>query len=108
MALTRSLQPGVLRARQRVDLLVEDQVTHRAAGVRLGGLLFLLTTGCAVMVHEAVQRDIDENFKQGVAARSNGSSEEDSRTCPPNKIQHEDCRVTPCKVTCEDPKGAEH
>lgn len=79
---------------------------RRIAGARLWGILFLLNMSCAVTLREAVQKDVDENFKQGAAARVDDTDGEASGACPPNKIQHEDCRVTPCKVTCEDPKGS--
>jgi hypothetical protein len=75
---------------------------------QLGGLLFFLNTACAVIVHEAVQRDVDGNFTPDPKTTSQDTDGDASRICPPNKIQHEDCRVTPCKVTCEDPKDSKH
>ncbi len=67
----------------------------------------LLGTGCATMIHEAVQRDMYEYGKNQPEKSPAAAQEEDTdRICPPDKLQVEDCRVIPCKVTCEDPKKA--
>ena len=77
---------------------------RRAASAGIWGLLFFLGTGCATIIREAVQRDIDANKNlQGKEAIA-GEADEPFQDCPPGKIYVEDCRVTPCKVTCEDPK----
>ena len=62
--------------------------------------------GCAATLHEAVQRDMYENARNQPAGRKAESLNKDEETpwvCPPGRIQTEDCRVLPCKVTCEEP-----
>jgi hypothetical protein len=67
--------------------------------------LFFLGTGCATIIHEAVERDIDENkHLQGKEIRAATAAGKGLPECPDGKILYEDCRVTPCLVTCEDPK----
>lgn len=71
----------------------------------MGGLLFFLGTGCATIIHEAVQRDLDENnHLPGKESRAREQNDEALEACPPGQIQYEDCRVTPCKVTCAEPQ----
>jgi hypothetical protein len=67
--------------------------------------LFFLGTGCATIIHEAVQKDLDANKPVlGKEARAGERDDEALEACPDGKILYEDCRVTPCKVTCEDPE----
>ena len=69
------------------------------------GLLFFLGTGCVTIIHEAIERDLNENARgQSTEVKSAQLHEDPSRICPDDKVQVKDCRVTPCKVTCEDPK----
>ncbi len=78
---------------------------RRFASTAVWGFFFILGTGFATIIHEAVQRDIDENKQlQGKEGRAAAADDEPLLTCPPGKIYYEDCRVTPCKVTCEEPK----
>jgi|GEM_PF-3372128 len=78
---------------------------RRAVSLGIWGLLFFLGTGCATIVREAVQRDINENVREANPLEAPGADDgEPPRICPPDKIQKEDCRVIPCKVTCEDRK----
>jgi hypothetical protein len=79
---------------------------RRATSTGSWGLLFFLATGCATIIHEAVQRDMDEALHEtGAIGGVIGDHDEPPRVCPPDKIQNEDCRVIPCKVTCEAPKS---
>jgi len=79
---------------------------RRALAAGAWGLLFFLGTGCATIIHEAVQRDIDENVHATSSSRkAEGDDGESPQICPEGTIQKEDCRVLPCKVTCEEPKG---
>jgi hypothetical protein len=82
---------------------------RRFAAAAVGGFLFFLGTGCATMIREAAQRDMYENARNPSSKPDKTpSAEQETETpwvCPPGKIQVEDCRVTPCKVTCDDPKG---
>jgi hypothetical protein len=79
---------------------------RRAAAAGVCGLWFFLGTGCATIIREAVQRDIDENARAiNSSPQAEGDDGESLRICPEGKIQKEDCRVLPCKVTCEDPEG---
>ena len=79
---------------------------RRATSAGIWGLLFFLGTGCATIIHEAVQRDMNENAREPNSLEAAGIDDgEPTRICPPDKIQKEDCRVIPCKVTCEDRKG---
>lgn len=78
----------------------------RGVNVRAWGLLLLLSTGCAATIRQAVLQDVDANAHQkGAEVVPEGAADDDdpSKVCPPGKIMHEDCRVTPCKVTCEEP-----
>jgi hypothetical protein len=81
---------------------------RRSAAAGVWGLLFFLGTGCATIIREAVQRDMYENARnQPNNLHEANPAEKEVETpwvCPPDKIQVEDCRVTPCKVTCEEPK----
>jgi hypothetical protein len=71
-------------------------------------LWFFLGMGCATIIREAVQRDMDaNNGLQGTANLSEEMDDEELQTCPIGKIRSEDCRVTPCKVMCVDPKELE-
>ena len=79
---------------------------RRAATAGVWGLLFFLGMGCATMLREAVKRDIDENARAtNSSPQAEGDDGESPRICPDGKIQKEDCRVLPCKVTCEDPES---
>ena len=79
---------------------------HWAFRVGVSASWFLLSTGCASIIHEAVQRDMDEILHDSASIGGvSGDNEEPPSVCPPDKIQSEDCRVIPCKVTCEDPKS---
>jgi len=78
---------------------------RQAVSLGIGALCCLLGTGCAAIIHEAVQRDITENAHVMNSWEAAGADDgEPPRVCPPDKIQKEDCRVIPCKVTCEDRK----
>jgi hypothetical protein len=68
----------------------------RGVDARVWGLLLLLSTGCASTIRQAVLQDVV--VPEGVA-----DDDDPSKVCPPGKIMHEDCRVTPCKITCEEP-----
>ncbi len=73
---------------------------------RVWGLLLMLTTGCATTIRQAVLQDMDANAHQKgtvVVPEEVAEDDEPSVVCPPGKSVHEDCRVTPCKVTCEEP-----
>ena len=77
---------------------------HRAAAAAVCGMWFFLGTGCVTIIHEAVQRDMDAyKNREGKEARAMEANDEALQPCPAGKVLHEDCRVTPCKVTCEDP-----
>jgi hypothetical protein len=75
---------------------------------RVWGLLLLIfSTGCATIMRQAVLQDMDANSRrQDPEASPEGMTDdwEPSVDCPPGLVQHEDCRVTPCKVTCEKPR----
>ena len=51
----------------------------------------------------AIQKDTDERFEQREAElRSLELEEEDEeRICPDDKVEYQDCRTLPCKVTCQ-------
>lgn len=81
---------------------------RRSTAAGLCGLWFFLGTGCVTIIREAVKRDMDaNNGLQGTANLSAEIDDEELQTCPTGKIRSEDCRVTPCKVTCVDPKELE-
>jgi hypothetical protein len=83
---------------------------RRSVSVGLGAACLILGTSCAAILHEAVQRDMYENAKnqpgeaKAQQAEPLKKEEETPWVCPPGKIQTEDCRLMPCKVTCEDPQ----
>lgn len=82
---------------------------RRAAAAGVCGLLFFLGTGCVTIIHEAVLRDMDANKNlDGKETRAMETTDEALQPCPDGKVLHEDCRVTPCKVTCEDPEELKH
>ncbi len=79
------------------------------ASTRLWGLLLVLSTGCATVIRQAVAQDVNENTHELVGTKGAAAEEGESpRACPDDKIQHEDCRVIPCRVTCEDPQDVKH
>lgn len=78
----------------------------RGVDARVWGLLLILSTGCATTVRQAVLQDMDANSHQKgtrVVPEAAAADDEPSVVCPPGKIVREDCRVVPCKVTCEAP-----
>ena len=78
---------------------------RQATRAGIWGLWFFLGTSCASIVHEAVQRDIDENNQlPGKESQARELNDEALQACPAGQIQYEDCRVTPCQVRCEVPE----
>lgn len=68
-------------------------------------LVLALHTSCASVIRQAVSQDMIENTHDSGAQAYGPAQEDDSPlVCPPDKVQHEDCRVSPCKVTCDDPQ----
>jgi hypothetical protein len=88
----------------------EDKEMKRSVGTSAWILCLILGTSCATVIHEAVDRDMRENATNPTPKAEAAQHDEDETAwvCPPGKIQNEDCRELPCKVTCEDPKDPKH
>lgn len=82
---------------------------RRIAGVLIWTLLLTSGTGCITIVREAINKDPWQNthVDSGERPRVEKPDDQDSAPCPLGTIEHEDCRTTPCKVTCKDPRDTE-
>lgn len=79
----------------------------RFAALLTWALLTASGAGCASIIREAMTKDSWQNTEYAKGSRPNAGDpdEQSAEVCPPGKLEREDCRTLPCKVTCEDPEG---